>query len=141
MTMTMTRNPLRSAILAFAAVLCCATPILSEEPAPAPEPAAGQLLVAAATMQDPRFRHSVILLLRHDKTGAFGIIINRPIAERPLADLLASIGGQNGNSGSAGSAQSGKTPAPAEGTIPTTPATTPATPAAPAKTPTAPGGK
>ena len=58
------------------------------------EPPAGELLVAAARMQDPRFAHSVIVLLRHDKTGAFGIIINRPLGERRFADLLASAGGR-----------------------------------------------
>jgi putative transcriptional regulator len=60
-----------------------------EEPMPLVEPPPGQLLVASAAMQDPRFRHSVILLLRHDRTGAFGVVINHPIAERPLAELLA----------------------------------------------------
>ena len=53
------------------------------------EPPAGELLVAAAGMQDPRFAHSVIVLLRHDKTGTFGIIINHPLGERRFADLLA----------------------------------------------------
>ena len=55
---------------------------------PAAEPPAGQLLVASAAMQDPRFSHSVILLLRHDASGAFGVVINRPVGERPLAALL-----------------------------------------------------
>lgn len=31
----------------------------------------------------------MVLLLRHDGTGAFGIVINHPLAERPLAALLA----------------------------------------------------
>ena len=50
----------------------------------APDPAPGQLLIASAAMQDPRFYHSVILLLRHDASGAFGLVINRPIAEQPI---------------------------------------------------------
>lgn len=53
------------------------------------DPPQGYLLIAAATMPDPRFAHSVVLLLKHDKEGAFGIIINKPVAERPLAALLA----------------------------------------------------
>jgi putative transcriptional regulator len=61
---------------------------------PAVDPAPGQLLIASAAMQDPRFRHSVILLLRHDASGAFGIVINRPITERPIAKLLAEAGAQ-----------------------------------------------
>jgi putative transcriptional regulator len=60
---------------------------------PASEPAPGQLLVAAEGMQDPRFRQSVIVLLKHDASGAFGIVINRPLGERPLAALLAGAGG------------------------------------------------
>lgn len=53
---------------------------------------AGQLLIAAPTMGDPRFSHAVILMVRHDEEGAFGIVINRPIGERPIATLLEAIG-------------------------------------------------
>jgi putative transcriptional regulator len=53
---------------------------------------AGQLLVAAPTMGDPRFVHTVILLLRQDDTGAFGIVLNRPIEERSVASLLDAAG-------------------------------------------------
>jgi putative transcriptional regulator len=57
--------------------------------APAVNPPSGQLLVAADTIQDPRFYHSVILLVRHDDKGALGIMINRPLGDQPIADLLA----------------------------------------------------
>jgi putative transcriptional regulator len=53
---------------------------------------AGQLLIAAPTMGDPRFAHAVVLMVRHDKEGAFGIVINRPVGERPIADLLEATG-------------------------------------------------
>ena len=53
---------------------------------------AGQLLIAAPTIGDPRFFHAVILLLREDKNGAFGIVINRPIQDRSIASLLAATG-------------------------------------------------
>jgi putative transcriptional regulator len=43
-------------------------------------------------MRDPRFDHTVILMLRHDRDGAFGIVINRPVGERPLSELLAATG-------------------------------------------------
>jgi putative transcriptional regulator len=43
-------------------------------------------------MGDPNFRHAVILMVRHDKTGALGIIINRPIQEVPLARLMDLVG-------------------------------------------------
>jgi putative transcriptional regulator len=53
---------------------------------------AGQLLVASPDMRDPRFRHAVILMVRHDNDGAVGIVINRPIEEMPLARLLKALG-------------------------------------------------
>jgi putative transcriptional regulator len=52
----------------------------------------GQLLVASPTMGDPRFAHTVILMVRHDKDGAFGIVVNRLVGERPLAALLETLG-------------------------------------------------
>jgi putative transcriptional regulator len=52
-------------------------------------------------MQDPRFHHSVILLLRHDASGAFGVAINRPLGERPIAALLADSG-SGGDTGDRG---------------------------------------
>ena len=53
---------------------------------------AGQVLIAAPTIGDPRFYHAVILMIRDDKSGALGIIINRPAAERPVAALLTAVG-------------------------------------------------
>ncbi|HJU15902.1 MAG TPA: YqgE/AlgH family protein [Stellaceae bacterium] len=55
-------------------------------------PLPGQLLVASPSMGDPRFDHAVILILRHDKSGAFGVVINRPLGARPLKSLLAATG-------------------------------------------------
>jgi putative transcriptional regulator len=52
----------------------------------------GQLLIAAPTMGDPRFAHAVVLMVRHDKEGAFGIVINRPVGERSIATLLEATG-------------------------------------------------
>jgi putative transcriptional regulator len=79
-------------------VLACAVPALAEAALEAPKnvPAqaslAGQLLVATPAMGDPRFAHTVILMARHDKKGAFGIVINKPVGERPLASLLETLG-------------------------------------------------
>jgi putative transcriptional regulator len=53
---------------------------------------AGQLLVATPSMGDPRFYQTVIILVRHDRTGAMGIVVNRPLQERPLAALLEALG-------------------------------------------------
>ena len=53
---------------------------------------AGQLLVAAPQMRDLRFRETVIVMLRHEASGALGVIINQPVAEQPLAALLEAAG-------------------------------------------------
>lgn len=43
-------------------------------------------------MPDPRFAQTVIYLLRHDASGAQGVIINRPIGEIPLVALMEQLG-------------------------------------------------
>ena len=53
---------------------------------------AGQFLIATPTMRDPRFDHVVILILRHDKDGALGIVINRLLRDMPMAQLLKALG-------------------------------------------------
>ena len=79
-----------------AAILVPATLLHAALPTPtdAPEQASltGHLLIAAPTMGDPRFAHTVILMVRHDRNGALGIVINRPIGERPLASVLEALG-------------------------------------------------
>jgi putative transcriptional regulator len=57
----------------------------------------GQLLIATPSMGDPRFEETVILMVRHNETGALGIIINRPAGERPLAALLEALGEKDTN--------------------------------------------
>jgi putative transcriptional regulator len=87
------------ALTALLALLAVAPPIAAQQPNDAPQQApekfvslAGQFLVATPTMGDPRFERSVILIARHNKDGAFGLIINRPAAERPLSQLLEALG-------------------------------------------------
>jgi putative transcriptional regulator len=53
---------------------------------------AGQLLIAAPNMGDPRFYQTVVLLVLHDRNGAMGIVVNRPLEERPFASLLGAVG-------------------------------------------------
>jgi putative transcriptional regulator len=79
----------------LAAVAFLAVGILESAAAPNssdPGSLAGQLLIAAPTMSDPRFAHAVILMVRHDETGAFGVVINRPIGQRSIAALLEATG-------------------------------------------------
>ncbi len=52
----------------------------------------GQLLVAAPEMRDPRFVETVIYIVKQSAEGAFGLVINRPLAKGPVEDLLKSLG-------------------------------------------------
>lgn len=60
--------------------------------APARTSLAGQFLVAAPEMGDPRFERTVILIVEDDAAGALGIVVNRPVGEQPLANLLEAVG-------------------------------------------------
>jgi len=64
---------------------------------PAAAPAAGaslsgQLLVALPSLDDPRFKLTVVYMLVHDARGAMGLIMNRPLGDIPLAVLLKQAG-------------------------------------------------
>jgi putative transcriptional regulator len=52
----------------------------------------GQLLVATPEMRDPRFVETVIYMVKHSAEGAFGLVINRPLAKGPIEDLLKGFG-------------------------------------------------
>lgn len=84
--------------LAFVLVLLVLPVVLSRAATPAPEAPVekgsltGQLLIASPEIGDPRFAHTVILLVRHNSAGAFGIVINRPVEERSLKSLLEAVG-------------------------------------------------
>lgn len=69
----------------------------TDAPAPATVSLAGQLLVASPDMPDPRFAHTVILIVHHDRNGAFGIVINRPVEERSFQDILKALGDKDTN--------------------------------------------
>ena len=78
--------------LAVPAALVAAPSNPAETPPPSLK---GQLLIATPSMRDPRFDHAVILMVRHDRDGAMGIVINRPLGEKPLAELLAAFGAKD----------------------------------------------
>jgi len=46
----------------------------------------GRLLVARPSMSDPRFAQTVILMVRHDRKGAFGLVVNRPLGSVEIRD-------------------------------------------------------
>lgn len=52
----------------------------------------GQFLVATPEMRDPRFAETVIYMLRHDATGAMGVVINRLAGSWPLGEVLGWLG-------------------------------------------------
>ena len=83
---------LRRSVVVLGTLLSPATVLDAALPKPQLSPESlsltGQLLVASATMGDARFQRTVILIVRHSPSGAFGIAINRPVEERPLASLL-----------------------------------------------------
>jgi putative transcriptional regulator len=56
-----------------------------------PPSLAGQLLIAFPDMGAP-FDHAVILIAQHSRDGALGIIINHPLATRPIAKILQALG-------------------------------------------------
>lgn len=56
------------------------------------ESLAGRLLVASPDIGDPRFSRTVILVVRHDAGGAFGLVVNRPHEEVSIPLLLARLG-------------------------------------------------
>jgi len=64
----------------------------SGDPPPVQRSLRGQFLIAAPTMGDPRFRGTVILMVRHDPNGAFGIVVNRPVGQQKLSDILEAVG-------------------------------------------------
>ena len=53
---------------------------------------AGQLLVAAPGMPDPRFARTVIFMVRHDRDGAMGLVVNRVLGVQSAARLLEGAG-------------------------------------------------
>lgn len=53
---------------------------------------AGHFLLATPSMQDPRFKKSLIYICSHDRAGAMGLIINQSKSGLHLSDLLDQIG-------------------------------------------------
>ena len=86
-------------IFVFAAVVLPATLFASAPPNPPAPPQqpehvslAGQFLIASPAMGDPRFAQTVVLMVRHDRNGAFGLVINRPVGELALSAMLEALG-------------------------------------------------
>ena len=50
----------------------------------------GHFLIASPHLADPNFFRSVVLMIQHDKEGAFGVVLNRP-TNNTIAELWKMI--------------------------------------------------
>jgi len=48
----------------------------------------GHVLVASPGMSDPRFAQTIIIIVEHNSAGGWGLIVNRPVGEALVDDLL-----------------------------------------------------
>jgi putative transcriptional regulator len=48
----------------------------------------GNFLIAASTLADPNFHRTVVLIVRDDENGTFGLVLNRPL-ETSVKDACA----------------------------------------------------
>ncbi len=81
------RRPARP--LLAAGLLLLAGVLAWPQPARSDETLIGRLLVATPGLSDSNFDRTVVFMLQHDRGGALGIVVNRPLGEVPLAGLLA----------------------------------------------------
>ena len=51
----------------------------------------GKLLIAMPGMGDPRFDHSVVYMCAHTDEGAMGLIINKPVSDVTVTDLMKQL--------------------------------------------------
>ncbi len=56
----------------------------------------GHLLVAVPEMKDPNFAKTVVYLVRHNRRGALGIVVNEPMGEVPVDLLLGKRKAEDG---------------------------------------------
>ena len=52
-------------------------------------------LVATGKMRDPRFANTVIVMLKNDESGSFGLVINKPLGPIPLGSLINKVENQS----------------------------------------------
>ena len=55
------------------------------------------LLIATEKIRDSRFEKTVILMLEHDKKGALGIVVNKPLGTISLGPLISKVDDQSIN--------------------------------------------
>lgn len=62
-----------------------------------PSSLTGYFLISEAEMMDPNFFRTVVLIIRHDETGAFGLVVNRK-SNLTLAEVLSEYDDERGAS-------------------------------------------
>ncbi|MCR9142014.1 MAG: YqgE/AlgH family protein [bacterium] len=60
-----------------------------------PDSLKGYFLISESNMPDPNFFQTVVLILEHNKEGAFGLVVNRR-SRLLLADILPQFDGERG---------------------------------------------
>jgi putative transcriptional regulator len=89
--MTMLRRAIFTG-LGLAAILL----LVFAKSAPAAEPRAasiaGDFLVAAPSIADPRFAETVIYMVSHDRDGAMGLVINRVLGQGTIKAYMKGLG-------------------------------------------------
>ena len=90
------RSPIvrRCGLLALLLAVLCGPLLGGPVPAADAKSLMGKFLVAGRELQDPNFRESVVLLVRHTERGAVGVIVNRP-TPMPLSTLAPELDGAN----------------------------------------------
>jgi putative transcriptional regulator len=79
-------------LLATLAAEAARPPAALTPQAPAPDSIAGRLLVATPDLDDPNFYHTIVYMVRHDASGAMGLVVNRRLGRGPIGKLLESLG-------------------------------------------------
>jgi putative transcriptional regulator len=65
---------------------------LPSEPAAEPRYLGGHFLISDITLMDPNFYRSVVLMITHDDSGAFGLVVNNP-SRFTLGEVLEEMDG------------------------------------------------
>ncbi|MDJ0894580.1 MAG: YqgE/AlgH family protein [Alphaproteobacteria bacterium] len=77
------------AVVVVLTVVCLIRPAMAEEHWPAS--LKGRLLIASTELDSPIFAKTIIYMVEHDKNGAMGLIVNRPLGEMPTSELRKAL--------------------------------------------------
>lgn len=78
--------------LLWGLALSLAATATAQDGRPEPQLNQGMLLVAKRDLVDPNFRHTVVILVRHEEEGTLGLIVNR-VSEMSLSKAIPELEG------------------------------------------------